>query len=294
MFIFAELDDYDFIFQDDETNSTGRIAAFDPFRTPSVALPNGRLPTFWVAGLEAGGQPLLSPPNMPHMVLTTENCVMVEERRVSVLFLDEICYFMSRAARWHTMPILYHFLRHDLCDPTTVEQVVSRLIQVLQDPNTVPCIAACANQSLIAISEFVWHPQFADMGLDRSLLVLKRATMQSLKQVMSESSSQLTLRRHRHQRVNYLLENMRREVTDVGGEKPFASVIHDEGRAVWGPTRSALQEALDDHLVLQLALDTDNLNEVLAGLKGVKGPLAGAADVPGVLDAIFGSDSDSD
>jgi hypothetical protein len=101
LFLFAELDDYDFVFQDEETNATGRVAAFDPFRTPSVALPSSSkkgsagaasrpLPRFWVAPLEAGGAPLLSPPNMPHLVLSCQDCVMVEERRISVLFVDEV------------------------------------------------------------------------------------------------------------------------------------------------------------------------------------------------------------
>ena len=43
---------------------------------------SGLLPTFYVAPLEAGGCPLLSPPNWPHMVLTTQDCVMVEQRKV--------------------------------------------------------------------------------------------------------------------------------------------------------------------------------------------------------------------
>ena len=49
-----------------------------------------KLPTFWVAPLEAGGCPLLSPPNMIHLVLTVRDCVMVEERRLSLMFLDEV------------------------------------------------------------------------------------------------------------------------------------------------------------------------------------------------------------
>ena len=48
-----------------------------------VGRPGGTRPTFWVAPLEAGGCPLLSPPNVIHCVLTTRDCVMVEERRLS-------------------------------------------------------------------------------------------------------------------------------------------------------------------------------------------------------------------
>lgn len=34
-------------------------------------------PTFHVAALEAGGRPLLSPPNAPHLVLTLQVCYMI-------------------------------------------------------------------------------------------------------------------------------------------------------------------------------------------------------------------------
>jgi hypothetical protein len=60
----------------------------------------------WVALLEAGGAPLLSAPNLPHLVITTNDCVMVEERRLSHFFLDEATYFLARATQWHTMPIM--------------------------------------------------------------------------------------------------------------------------------------------------------------------------------------------
>jgi hypothetical protein len=49
-----------------------------------------KLPVFWIAPLEAGGCPLLSPPNVIHLVLTVRDCVMVEERRLSLMFLDEV------------------------------------------------------------------------------------------------------------------------------------------------------------------------------------------------------------
>jgi len=74
------------------------------------------LPTFWVAPLEAGGPPLLSPPNVIHCVITARDCVMVEARRVSLAFLDEVEYFRKRAARWCEPPVQYRFVREDLVD----------------------------------------------------------------------------------------------------------------------------------------------------------------------------------
>ena len=99
IFIFAPKSHYKMIMQDLETNKTGRSACLDLFQTPSEYLPEiasskedsgsgegGVLPVFWVAPLLAGGYPLLSPPNAPHMVLTVQDCVMVEQRRISKIF----------------------------------------------------------------------------------------------------------------------------------------------------------------------------------------------------------------
>ena len=104
------------------------------------------------------GRPLLSPPNVPHLVVTCEHCVMLEQRFVfsctccmclcdrtcvsmrcvcvyvsvaafgtlqshiflpiGAVFLDEIHYFMAKAARdWDDRPIMYPFLTDTLQDP---------------------------------------------------------------------------------------------------------------------------------------------------------------------------------
>jgi hypothetical protein len=59
---------------------------------------------------------LLSPPNVIHCVITARDCVMVEARRVSLAFLDEVEYFRKRAARWCEPPVQYRFVREDLVD----------------------------------------------------------------------------------------------------------------------------------------------------------------------------------
>jgi hypothetical protein len=82
--------------QDRESNKTHRFSHLDLFTTPSHALPecgdgeDDPLPTLIIAPLEAGGRPLLSPPNVPHLVMTLQHCVMVEERVIHTLFLDEV------------------------------------------------------------------------------------------------------------------------------------------------------------------------------------------------------------
>ena len=271
VFIFAELDDYDFVFQDDETNATGRVAAIDPFTTPTVALPmpvtdegcvvdvnegedgseggeggerrhrrrwkrGRRLPRFWVAPLEAGGQPLLSPPNLPHMVLTVRDCVVVEERRVSAFFLDEVAYFLRRAAHWRTMPIIYGYLRNDLCEPPRLDAIVALLILSTQttkaasvacnrsaapsttagtpaEPNSPSPMAACALQSLAVLAGeggggFSWCDRFGAMGLGRSFLQPSAAKHRALMDAMGGEVKrgelgmmEVTRRWRRHKRV---------------------------------------------------------------------------------------------
>lgn len=100
IFIFAPKEAYDLIAQDEVANNSGCFAGLHLFSTPSKYLPGGErgqmgagstggggggtgnsdgssssngggggaLPKFKVAVLEAGGRPLLSPPNVPHMV----------------------------------------------------------------------------------------------------------------------------------------------------------------------------------------------------------------------------------
>jgi hypothetical protein len=51
-----------------------------------------------------------------HCVITARDCVMVEARRVSLAFLDEVEYFRKRAARWCEPPVQYRFVREDLVD----------------------------------------------------------------------------------------------------------------------------------------------------------------------------------
>jgi len=154
LFVFAARDSYDFICQDAETNKTHRFAHLDLFNTPTHWLPEvtdteDPLPMLWVAPLEAGGRPLLSPPNVPHLVITCEHCVMLEQRFVFSLFLDEIHYFMAKAARdWEDRPIMYPFLADTLQNPDKVKaEVVPAITDALRSHPDVR-VRARARESL--------------------------------------------------------------------------------------------------------------------------------------------------
>eukprot|EP00049_Salpingoeca_infusionum_P009028 m.149871 g.149871 ORF g.149871 m.149871 type:complete len:594 (-) comp14210_c0_seq2:1007-2788(-) len=128
LFLFFPLDAYELVQQDDLTNDQYTVAGLDIFKAQGHQLPfvaqtasqsgagKPSLPKVWIAPLEAGGQPLMSTPNVPHLVITVQDCVMIEQRRIGKLFLDEIVYFRERARRWAEPPILYNYITTTLHD----------------------------------------------------------------------------------------------------------------------------------------------------------------------------------
>ena len=120
LFIFLDRAEYSITVQDTETERSGRICGLSLFETPDESLPSPA-PTLWVALLEAGGKPLLSTPNAPHMVITLQNCVMVEQRALSALFLDDAQLWLARAATWRDAPVEYDAVR-EACDAERWEE----------------------------------------------------------------------------------------------------------------------------------------------------------------------------
>ena len=53
---------------------------------------------------------MLSPPNVIHLVLTVRDCVMVEERRLSLMFLDEVGVMWVRGAQGKCVVVLRAFV----------------------------------------------------------------------------------------------------------------------------------------------------------------------------------------
>ncbi|KAG5496240.1 hypothetical protein JKF63_02541 [Porcisia hertigi] len=127
---------YDWVVHDDEASIRGKVVALDIFQTPDEALPcdAALLPILTVAILESGGPPILIPPNVAQTSIALQDCVVVEQRRISNLWLDDVSYFLHRCARWHTNPIIYAYLQENLQDETFVAgQVVPYLIRVFDE-----------------------------------------------------------------------------------------------------------------------------------------------------------------
>lgn len=134
--IFLPKGGYDWVLHDDEASMKGRVVAVDLFSIPDEALPRdaGLLPVLCVAVLENGGAPLLVPPNLVHLTIALRDCVVVEQRRVSNLWLDDVAYFLHRCSNWIATPLIYPYLQEDLQNDGFVGgQLIPLLLRVFEE-----------------------------------------------------------------------------------------------------------------------------------------------------------------
>ena len=323
LFVFAAREDYEWIAQDGVMNQTMKQTALDLFDTPTHYLPHRRemsddpsrtplgpgakfdvsgrssgsrpdhvpppakLPTFWVAPLECGGCPLLSPPNWIHCVLTVRDCVMVEERRLSLAFLDEVAYFQRRAARWCEPPVQYRFIREDLHDVASCRaHAVSPLLKMLADDDASVATRCRARSSLRTLVDESGAGLDAS-GLDASARDEIRAALDAFEAFLvtdaGEAHREFIARDARENGVGLggLVRAMSREgdgnVHALGAfrEKagfvdggPFAAVVHERGRPRWGPVRGTREEAADDRKTMRRAVKEGSLDALLRGWRG--------------------------
>jgi hypothetical protein len=315
--VFASREDYEWIAQDGVMNQTMKQTALDLFDTPSHYLPSelelsepyssaplesekgakfeagvtgggvsggdtrrtrAKLPTFWVAPLECGGCPLLSPPNWIHCVLTVRDCVMVEERRLSLAFLDEVLYFQRRMTRWCEPPVQYRFIREDLTDENRcAAHVVAPLLRMLSGTSIA---ARCrARNSLKTLTS----PDAGYATSDKTRATIVDALNDFETWLASDAGAEcrdFIARDTRERAHGTLLRAMRRE-----GEKnvhalgafdqnlendgaPFAAVVHEKGRPRWGPVRGTRDEAAADRKTMRAAVKEGSLDALLKRWRG--------------------------
>ncbi|CBZ29569.1 conserved hypothetical protein [Leishmania mexicana MHOM/GT/2001/U1103] len=153
--IFAPKGGYDWVLHDDEANMCGKVVSLDLFQTPDEALPcdAALLPVLTVAVLESGGAPLIIPPNLTQTSIALRDCVVVEQRRISNLWLDDVSYFLHRCARWQASPIIYAYLQQNLQDDSFVAgQVVPYLIRVFEEHGeATPYHAAIRRRAVLSL-----------------------------------------------------------------------------------------------------------------------------------------------
>lgn len=132
LFVYGPPNSYDWFSHDDESDVSGKIAALDIFHCPDDCLPDGELlPILCVAVLESAGRPLISPPNIPHAVFSLNNCVMVEQRRVCNLFLEEVAYFLQKCKKWQNHPIVYQYVEELLQNEAVVREEIIPTLNAL-------------------------------------------------------------------------------------------------------------------------------------------------------------------
>ena len=278
IFIFAEKRHYKLIAQDLVTNKTGRAACLDLFNTPSEYLPEGDdddvLPVFWVAPLLAGGYPLLSPPNAPHMVVTAQDCVMIEQRRISKLFLDEVEYFLRRAKIWNTTPIFYDFIETELRDPNLVLS------------NVVEPLVALGTKALKSLQEAggeaeakLWRRVLARIDSSLKTLLLEelfavaleatRARIREFQRELQARGIQAEALDSREAERAALISDMAEEDEKVyrHGGKAFYALVHERGSPRWGVPRQTREEAVKDRKKLKRAAMERKLHTTLMQMK---------------------------
>ena len=318
LFVFASREDYEWIAQDGVMNQTMKQTALDLFDTPTHYLPSeleltepyssaplesekgakfeagvtgggvsggdtrrtrAKLPTFWVAPLECGGCPLLSPPNWIHCVLTVRDCVMVEERRLSLAFLDEVLYFQRRMTRWCEPPVQYRFIREDLTDENRcAAHVVVPLLRMLSGTSIA---ARCrARNSLKTLTS----PDAGYATSDKTRATIVDALNDFETWLASDAGAgcrDFIARDTRERAHGTLLRVMRREGeknvhalgafdqnSDASDGAPFAAVVHEKGRPRWGPVRGTRDEAAADRKTMRAAVKEGSLDALLKRWRG--------------------------
>eukprot|EP00045_Choanoeca_perplexa_P016730 m.229649 g.229649 ORF g.229649 m.229649 type:complete len:590 (+) comp17344_c0_seq2:2537-4306(+) len=287
LFIYAPVDAYPLITQDDrqEGEDDGLVAAVNPFKCPAHHLPKGpdtyQLPRLMVAALEAGGRPLMSAPNLPHLVLTIQDCVMVEQRRLSLLFMDEVAYFAERIRRWREPPVLYAVFSLGLKDPGFVAQtIVKRLLGLLQSADASAALARDrAYCSLKAMTRYARH-----WLIPRPILgVLRQKLIDYEQQAQGVTSSAHSRGLERAQL------GMRQSAVGVTplGEQGYSACVHVGARPRWGLVRASMHQAKQDGILLKAAVEAGNLEAVLQQQADGEAQTTALAEEPDSLDDLF-------
>ena len=324
LFFFAERKDYAWIAQDAEMNKTMRNCALEIFDTPDHYYPTASemrapsatpldasaprafdgvaasardedededdpCPTLWVAALEAGGPPLLSPPNIIHCVYTVRDCVMCEERRLSLAFMDEVVYFQRRAARWCEPPIFYAFVREDLADAekakTNALRPLGAIMRELRERGSTDDDAYRFARCLTSVRALVEHaPEL--YALDESGIAEARAFLDDAREFLDDTANAFAEKARaalatdpRNVEDACVAEAMTHETTGAHalGDGRVCAVIHEKGRPRWGPVRTSKSLAERDRKEMKSAIRAGTLDALLLAYRRDASPSAVAS-----------------
>lgn len=221
------------------------------------------------------------------MVLTVQDCVMIEQRRISKLFLDEVEYFLRRAAIWNAPPICYEFIQKDLQDTNKiVSSVVKPLIhqveslyieeggkdlnpgKVLPPEKLRVAVRICCSLKSLLVKDF--FPQTEEITDLISKLVAK---FEAFLQLDQRERERQTLIEDMNQEENGLYSHRGKGIgsdsssSDCSTTLSFFAQVHEKGCPRWGPRRCSRVDALKDRKKLKRAAIERKLHETLVQMK---------------------------
>eukprot|EP00998_Keelungia_sp_KM082_P005720 NODE_2020_length_1156_cov_68.090379_g2003_i0.p1 GENE.NODE_2020_length_1156_cov_68.090379_g2003_i0~~NODE_2020_length_1156_cov_68.090379_g2003_i0.p1 ORF type:complete len:353 (-),score=92.82 NODE_2020_length_1156_cov_68.090379_g2003_i0:98-1078(-) len=251
IFIIVPKGAYALINQDEETNEEENYQALDILNTPDEMLPgpdepyrveDDPLPILWVAPLETGGRQFTLTPNVLHMVLTVQTCVMVEQRRISKLLLDDVLFLIARSNNWQHPPIVYEFVQQCLSDPDFLRSnVINVLAPLLENVDTPDQIRCRAYHSLnVALCNFA-APDNVD-----ALAELLAANEQPLDVVAERNGYMISSMEEEVPGVLQVFDSANWDTHAESAERGWCCIVHESGRARYGPLRKTADEAAAD------------------------------------------------
>lgn len=280
VFLYANIGTYDWLMHDHEADVQGKIASLDIFKATDEDLPPSEyLPVLTIAVLYSGGPPLISPPNTPHLVITVEDTVMVEQRRVSNYWLDEMLYFFEKQKHWKASPLLYRYLRDNLQDEHYVYNMLHGLLleasRNIPDSES-PIIKANLMKRIAYVILAVANlPDYLNLSVASQQMVEAALKEDSpLAGVLTDAEKAFATN---YMRVYRNWQTPREIFVDDNGT--FFAVIYIECSPIFGlPRRSAAAAAHDHRELMKAAAD---------GVDAVRKTRLSLATTDAVLDVLF-------
>eukprot|EP00744_Colponema_vietnamica_P015816 GILI01022174.1.p1 GENE.GILI01022174.1~~GILI01022174.1.p1 ORF type:complete len:531 (+),score=39.35 GILI01022174.1:32-1624(+) len=274
LFIYGPPDSYDWLVHDDEADVCGKLVALNIFQCPDDNLPDAEdLPILRIAVLEAGGMPLVSPPNIPHAVITLNECVMVEQRRVCNLFLDEVSYLLQKVKYWRLTPIIYDYIGVTLSDENVLcgellPSLVSQFhrLDLSNDDDKRMGERICA--SLYALASFPAHYLMPDSSRSSLKSTLSGAPFNKILTPSFKLKLDLhwAVRRFWKKAGCVLsVEGTNTELVEDGGH--MVSVVYRDFQPIFGPSRSNLAQCQADYHQMDSHKTLPELSAFLKSLK---------------------------
>jgi hypothetical protein len=209
---------------------------------------------------------------------------MVEQRRLSLLFMDEVAYFAERIRRWREPPVLYSVFTLGLKDPGFVAQtIVKRLLGLLQSASEPSAVMELATEraycSLKAMTRYARH-----WLIPRPILGVLRQKLIDFEQ----QHSAVLLESAHSQGLERAQLGMRQSAVGVTplGTHGYSACVHVGASPRWGVVRTSVHQAVQDGVALKAAVEAGELEALLVqqASEAICGQTAAAEEAHGMDD----------